>query len=43
MACLGKPYLFKFFKGCLQQILIGPLLNTLTDPNMPLPLVLLKV
>ena len=27
---LGKPYPFKFFKGCLPQILLGPFLNTLT-------------
>ena len=30
MICLSSPYHFKFFKGCLQQILTGPLLNTLT-------------
>ena len=28
MICLSRPYLFKFFKGCLPQILLGPLLNT---------------
>ena len=28
--CLGRPYSFKFFKGCLPQILLGPLLNTLS-------------
>ena len=28
--CLGKPYHFKFFKGCLPQILLGPFLNILT-------------
>ena len=28
--CLGRPYPFKFFKGCLPQILLGPLLNTLS-------------
>ena len=22
--CLGRPYHFKFFKGCLSQILFGP-------------------
>ena len=27
--CLSKPYHFKFFKGCLPQILLGPFLNTL--------------
>ena len=26
---LGRPYPFKFFKGCLSQILFGPFLNTL--------------
>ena len=25
-----RPYHFKFFKGCLPQILLGPFLNTLT-------------
>ena len=25
---LSRPYLFKFFKGCLPQILLGPLLDT---------------
>ena len=24
--CLGRPYHFKFFKGCLPQILLGPFL-----------------
>ena len=28
MVCLSRPYPFKFFKGCLPQILFGPLLNT---------------
>ena len=28
---LGRPYPFKFFKGCLPQILLGPLLNTLSQ------------
>ena len=28
---LGRPYHFKFFKGCLPQILLGPFLNTLTQ------------
>ena len=27
---LGRPYPFKFFKGCLPQILLGPFLNTWT-------------
>ena len=30
MVCLGRPYHFKFFKGCLPQILLGPFLNYLT-------------
>ena len=29
MICLSKPYNFKFFKGCLPQIYLGPFLNTL--------------
>ena len=29
-ACLGRPYHFKLFKGCLPQILLGPFSNTLT-------------
>ena len=29
MACLSRPYSFNFFKGCLPQILLGPLLNNL--------------
>ena len=28
--CLGRPYLFKFFKDCLLQILLGLYLNTLS-------------
>ena len=32
MVCLSRPYHFKFFEGCLPQILLGPLLNTL--PHM---------
>ena len=31
MVCLGGPYHFKFFKGCLPQILLGPFLNALTQ------------
>ena len=27
---LGRPYRYKFFKGCLTQILLCPFLNTLT-------------
>ena len=30
MVCLIKQYHFKFLKGCLQKILIGPLLNALS-------------
>ena len=30
MVCLSRPYHFKFFKGCLPQILLSPFLNTLT-------------
>ena len=30
MVCLGRAYHhFKFFKGCLPQILLGPFLNSL--------------
>ena len=28
---LRRPYSSEFFKGCLQQILLGPLLNTLSQ------------
>ena len=31
--CLGRLYHFKFFKGCLPQILLGPFLNTLKPFN----------
>ena len=31
---LGRPYHFKFFKGCLPQILLGPFLNTLSHVKM---------
>ena len=30
MVCLGRQYPFKFFKGCLPQILLSPFLNTLS-------------
>ena len=30
MVCLSRPYRFKFFKGCLPKILLGPFLNTWT-------------
>ena len=29
MFCLSRLYSFKFFKGCLPQIFLGPFLNTL--------------
>ena len=29
MVCLSRPYHFKIFKGCLPQILLGQILNTL--------------
>ena len=31
MVCLSRPYHFKFFKGSLSQILLGPFLNTLNE------------
>ena len=31
LVCLSRPYPFKIFKGCLPQILLGPLLNILTQ------------
>ena len=31
MVCLSRRYHFKFFKGCLPQILLAPSLNTLTQ------------
>ena len=30
MVCLRRPYSYNFFKGCPPQILLGPLLNTLS-------------
>ena len=27
MVCLGRPYHFKLFKGCLLQILLGPFIS----------------
>ena len=30
MVCLSRPYPFKFFKGCLPQNLLSPLLNLLS-------------
>ena len=35
MVWLNRPYLFKFFKGCLPQILLGPLEYFV--PFVPLP------
>ena len=29
--CSSRSYPFKFFKGCLRQILLGPFLNTLSQ------------
>ena len=31
MVFLSRPYSFKFFKGCLPQILLGLFLNTLSQ------------
>ena len=31
MVWLGRPYDFKFLKGCLPQILLDPFFNTLTQ------------
>ena len=30
LSALGRPYPFKFYKGCLPQIFLGPFLNTLS-------------
>ena len=30
MVCLSRPFPFKFFKGCLPQNLLSPLLSTLS-------------
>ena len=40
IVCLSRPYHFKFFKGCLPQILLGPFLNTLTELSL---LILLRL
>ena len=37
MVCLSRPYVFKFYEGCLSQILLIPSLNTLTQINDLLP------
>ena len=44
MACLSRPYYFKFFKGGVPQILLGPFLNSLCHLsiemfNLPVALV----
>ena len=31
--CLNRPYHFKFLKGCLPQILLGQILNTLSQSH----------
>ena len=33
MTCLNRPYHLKFFKGCLPQMLLGPLLNIFSQLN----------
>ena len=35
MVFLSRPYHFKFFKGCLPQILLGLFMNTLTQIGIP--------
>ena len=34
MVCLSEPYPSKFFKGCLPQNLLSPLLNTLSHLDL---------
>ena len=41
MVYLSRPYPFKFFKGCLPQNLLSPLLNTLSHIMISYPLSLL--
>ena len=36
--CLDRPYHFKFFKGCLPQILLGPFWYNMTHMTMILVL-----
>ena len=43
MVGLNRPYHFKFFKGCLTQILFGPFLNTLTQMRMKVAILLFSV
>ena len=40
MVCLSRPHHFKFFKGCLPQISLGPFLNTLSHIGIILCLLL---
>ena len=35
MVCLSRPYPFKFFKGCLSQMLLSPFLNPLSQKIFP--------
>ena len=37
MVCLDRSYLFKPFKGCLPQVLLGLFLNTLTHISIKIP------
>ena len=40
MVCLSRPYPFKFIKGCLPKILLGPFLNALSQIEFYLKLLL---
>ena len=42
LVCLSTPYHFKFFKGCLPQVLLGPFLNILNHMLFILTLSLLN-
>ena len=35
MVCLNRPHRFRFFKGCFQQILLSPFVNSLTRLLFP--------
>ena len=35
--CLGRPCQFRFFNGCLAQILVGSFLNTLSHNRVTFP------
>ena len=37
MACLSRPCHFRFFKGCLPQISVGPFFNILSHMNLKPP------